>query len=93
MTIGELRKIKDVPSSVFLLSSELLFIDDFGIEWEDGITLIQDNMTNHPLELFDFLEETKPCPNNMNIVVRTKKGRIVEGSLSLCDKSGFFKNL
>lgn len=94
MILSDLRKVKDVPNPVFLLSSELAFISDFGILWEDKqIVLIQDNKTNFPVTLDDFIEETKACSGTMNIVVRTHLGRIVEGSLSLCNKDGFFMNI
>lgn len=94
MILSDLRKVNDVPNPVFLLSSELAFISDFGILWEEKqIVLIQDNKTNFPVTLDDFIEETKACPGTMNIVVRTHLGRIVEGSLSLCNKEGFFMNI
>lgn len=94
MTLNDLRKIKDVPNPVYILSSELAFIEDFGILWEEKqIVLIQDNTTNLPLTLDDLIKETKPCPDNTNIIVRTHLGRIVEGSLSLCNKDGFFMNI
>lgn len=94
MILSDLRKVNNVPNPVFLLSSELAFISDFGILWEEKqIILIQDNMTNLPVTLEDFVEETKACPGTMNIVVRTYFGRIVEGSLSLCNNDGFFMNL
>ena len=94
MILSDLRKVNNVPNPVFLLSSELAFISDFGILWEEKqIVLIQDNKTNFPVTLDDFIEETKACQGTMNIVVRTHLGRIVEGSLSLCNKEGFFMNI
>lgn len=94
MILSDLRKVNDVPNPVFLLSSELAFISDFGILWDEKqIVLIQDNATNLPVTLKDFIEETKAVPGTMNIIVRTYLGRIVEGSLSLCNKEGFFMNI
>lgn len=93
MKLSDLRNVKDVPNPVFLLSSELAFISDFGIDWEEGVILIQDSTTNLPVTLSEFLEETRQCPDNMEVIVRTMQGRTVGGSLSLCDKNNFFKNL
>jgi hypothetical protein len=91
MTLGDLRKI-DAPKWGFILSSENIVISDFGIDWGNELLFIQDK-DGDPVFLYEILEATKSCPDDLPVTIATRRNRIVEGSVSIVDGSGYFKTI